>query len=129
MNRLAALIGRILVAVPFLAFGTMKLADFHGTVGYFAALKIPMTTAAVAAAIIIELLGGLCVVIGFKVRFWAWILFLYLIPVTFVAHNFWTHTGAARMDNELHFIKNIAIMGGLLLLAAFGPGSLSADKR
>jgi putative oxidoreductase len=128
MTRLLALVGRILVSVPFLVFGVMKLANFHGTVGYFAALKVPMTTAAVAVAIIVELLGGLCLVIGFKVRFWAWIMFLYLIPVTFVAHRFWIFSGVARSQNEAQFLKNIAIMGGLLLLAAFGAGSLSADK-
>jgi putative oxidoreductase len=128
MNRLLSLVGRILVSVPFLAFGIMNLQIIIGTVSYFAALKVPMTTAAVVVAIIIELLGGLCLVIGFKVRFWAWVMFLYLIPVTFVAHNFWVHAGAARSENETEFLKNIAIMGGLLLLAAFGAGSLSADK-
>jgi putative oxidoreductase len=128
MKRLAALVGRILIAVPFLTYGIMKLTNFHGSVEYLAALKIPMTTAAAVIAIIIELLGGVCVVLGFKARFWGWVLFLYLIPVTFLAHNFWAYSGAARMDNEGNFLKNLAIMGGLLLLAAFGPGSLSVDK-
>jgi putative oxidoreductase len=128
MKRLAALVGRILIVVPFLVFGFMKFTNFHGSVETLAALKIPMTTAAAVIAIIIELLGGVCVVLGFKARFWGWVLFLYLIPVTFLAHNFWAYSGAARMDNEGNFLKNLAIMGGLLLLAAFGPGSLSVDK-
>jgi len=128
MKGFTALVGRILIVVPFLVFGFMKLTNFHGSVEYLAALKIPMTTAAAVIAIIIELLGGLCVLLGFKARFWGWVLFLYLIPVTFVAHNFWAYSGAARVENEGNFLKNLAIMGGLLLLAAFGPGALSVDK-
>jgi putative oxidoreductase len=116
MKRLAALVGRILIVVPFLVFGFMKFTNFHGSVETLAALKIPMTTAAAVIAIIIELLGGVCVVLGFKARFWGWVLFLYLI------------SGAARMDIEGNLLKNLAIMGGLLLLAAFGPGALSVDK-
>lgn len=116
------------MAVPFLVFGFLKLKGFHGSVTYLAALKVPMSTVAAVIVIIIELLGGLCLVLGFKTRFWAWVMFLYLIPVTFLAHNFWAFTGAARSDNEAQFVKNIAIMGGLLMLAAFGPGSLSIDK-
>lgn len=128
MNRLAALVGRILIAIPFLVLGFMKITNFHATVATFAALKVPVITAATVIAIIIEVLGGICLVLGLKTRFWGWLMFLYLIPVTLTAHNFWAHTGAARMDNEAHFLKNLAIMGGLLLLAAFGPGSLSVDK-
>jgi putative oxidoreductase len=128
MKRLATLLGRILISVPFLVFGVMKLENFHASAGQLAALKIPMATAAAAIAIIIELLGGVCVVLGFKARFWGWVLFLYLIPVTFLAHNFWAYSGAARMENEGNFLKNLAIMGSLLLLAAFGPGPMSVDK-
>jgi putative oxidoreductase len=128
MNRLLSLVGRVLLAVPFLTFGLLKVSHFHQSVGYLASLKIPVTTAAAVLVIFIELLGGICVVIGFKARFWAWIMFLYLIPVTFIAHNFWAYSGAARVENESEFLKNIAIMGGLLLLAAFGAGSLSADE-
>jgi putative oxidoreductase len=128
MKRLVALVGRILIAVPFLAFGYVKVTNFQYTVAALAALKLPMPNVATVIAIIIELLGGLCLVIGFKTRFWAWLLFFYLIPITLMVHKFWGLSGAARMDNMVNFIKNIAILGALLLLAAFGPGSLSADK-
>jgi putative oxidoreductase len=128
MKRLATLLGRILISVPFLVFGFMKLSNFHGSAGQLAALRIPMATAAAVVVIIIELLGGVCVVLGFKARFWGWVLFLYLIPVTFVAHNFWAYSGSARGVNEGEFVKNLAIMGGLLVLAAFGPGPISVDK-
>jgi putative oxidoreductase len=127
-NRVLALLGRTLVAVPFLVLGGMKIAQFHGTAGNLAALKIPMPTVATAIVIIIEVLGGICLVVGFKARLWAWLMFLYLIPVTFMVHNYWAYTGAARVDNEIHFLKNIGILGGLLLIAAFGPGAMSVDK-
>jgi putative oxidoreductase len=128
MKRLATLLGRILISVPFLVFGFMKLSNFHGSAGQLAALRIPLPTAAAVIAIMIEVLGGICLVLGFKTRFWAWIMFLYLIPVTFVAHNFWAYSGSARGVNEGEFVKNLAIMGGLLVLAAFGPGPISVDK-
>jgi len=127
-NRVVALLGRTLVAVPFLVFGAVKITQFHGTAGYFAALKIPMPTIATVIVIIIEVLGGICLVVGFKARLWAWLMFLYLIPVTFMIHNYWTYSGAQRTDELIHFYKNIAILGGLLLIAAFGPGSASVDK-
>jgi putative oxidoreductase len=73
--------------------------------------------------------GGLAVLAGFKTRIAAWLLFLYLIPTTFVFHNFWTMQGMERQDGMVHFMKNLAIMGGLLLLAASGPGERSVDSR
>src|ERR1700691_5952152 len=108
MKRLATLLGRILISVPFLVFGFMKLSNFHGSAGQLAALRIPLPTAAAVIAIMIEVLGGICLVLGFKTRFWAWIMFLYLIPVTFVAHNFWAYSGSARGVNEGEFVKNLA---------------------
>jgi putative oxidoreductase len=128
MNRFTALAGRILVAVPFLVFGFAKIVQFQAVGQRLATMKIPMPTIATVIIIIIEALGGLCLVIGFKTRFWAWIIFLYVIPVTFIQHRFWDYAGGQRMDEMAHFLKYIAIMGALLLLAAFGPGSLSVDK-
>jgi putative oxidoreductase len=78
--------------------------------------------------LVVEILGGLAVLAGFYSRFTAWILFLYLIPTTFLFHNFWAFQGADRIDPLIHFEKNLAIMGGLLLLAAFGAGPYSIDS-
>ncbi len=127
-NRLTALVGRVLVTPVFLVTGYMKATHFSATAASLASMKIPLATFAAAVAILIELGGGISVVLGFKTRFWAWIMFLYLIPVTFLVHSFWKMSGAAQMDNMIHFLKNLSIMGALLLLAACGPGPLSLDE-
>jgi len=127
-NRVVALLGRILVAIPFLWLGIMKIEQYHFYAGMLAAMKVPKPSIALVIVIIIEVLGGLCLVIGWKTRLWAWLMFLYLIPVTLTAHNYWTYSGAARVDEMIHFLKNLAILGALLLIAAFGPGSASVDK-
>jgi len=86
-----------------------------------------MPAVAIAVAIAVEVLGGLAILAGFQTRLASWIIFLYLIPTSFLFHNFWAMEGMARMDNQGHFFKNIAIMGGLLILAANGPGGASID--
>jgi putative oxidoreductase len=87
-----------------------------------------MPAVALAIALVIELVGGLAILTGLFTRFTAWIVFLYLIPTTFLFHNFWAVQGADRIDAMIHFEKNLAIMGGLVLLAAFGPGAYSIDS-
>jgi putative oxidoreductase len=80
-------------------------------------------------AIGVELAGGLSILLGFKARWGAVLLFLYLIPVSLVFHDFWAYTGMERNMQMAHFFKNVAIMGGMLLLTAFGPGGYSVDSR
>ena len=121
------LIGRVLLSIIFLLSGTMKLMGWHMMAGMMASKGFPMASVMLAGAIIVEILGSLCVLLGFKARIAAFIMFLYLIPTTFVFHNFWAMQGAARLDNEMNFLKNLAIMGGLLMVSAYGPGRLSID--
>jgi putative oxidoreductase len=123
------LIGRILIAVIPMVSGLFKLAGYSQIVGFAAAKGLPMPNVAIACAAAVELLGGLAILLGFKARVAAWVLFLYLIPVTLVFHNFWKMQGMEQQDNMIHFLKNLAIMGGLLLLAANGPGAYSVDER
>jgi putative oxidoreductase len=87
-----------------------------------------MPAVGIAVSLIIEVLGGLAILVGLYTRLTAWVVFLYLIPTTFIFHNFWAEQGAERINNMIHFQKNLAIMGGLLVLAAFGAGSLSIDS-
>jgi putative oxidoreductase len=126
-DRVMPLIGRILMSVIFILSGIMKLMDWHMMAGMMASKGFPIPSAMLAGAVIVEILGGLCLLFGFKVRIAAFIMFLYLVPTTLMFHNFWAFQGAARMDNQAHFLKNLAIMGGLLMLAAYGPGKLSVD--
>jgi putative oxidoreductase len=128
-DRILPLIGRILISVIFLLSGYGKLTSFGASAAFLASKHFPLPSAMLVGAIIVELIGGLCLVFGFKARIAAFIMFLYLIPTTLIFHNFWALQGAARGDNQIHFLKNIAIMGGLLMVSAYGPGKLSIDGR
>ncbi|HTU36279.1 MAG TPA: DoxX family protein [Candidatus Acidoferrum sp.] len=122
-----SLFGRILLSAIFILSGFSKLFMFHSIAGMLSGKGFPLATLAAAVAIAIELLGGLAILAGFHAKLTAWIVFLYLIPTTLTFHNFWTMQGMMRMDNQIHFLKNLAIMGGLLLLASNGAGRYSLD--
>jgi putative oxidoreductase len=127
-NGLAPLFGRILLSAVFIMGGIGKITGFSFEESLVAAKHLPMPAVALAIALVIELVGGLAILTGLFTRFTAWIVFLYLIPTTFLFHNFWAVQGADRIDAMIHFEKNLAIMGGLVLLAAFGPGAYSIDS-
>jgi putative oxidoreductase len=118
-----ALLGRILMSVIFLVAGLNKFSNMAGTQHFMAAMGMPRAIVPPLALIAatIEVLGGLSLILGFKVRYAAIILFLFLIPVTIVFH--------VIPDQPVHVMKNLAIMGGLLIVAAQGPGALSLDER
>ena len=122
------LLGRILLSSVYILSGISKITSFAMEEGYIVSRHLPLPAVALTIALIVELAGGVAVLVGLFSRFTAWILFLYLIPTTFLFHNFWTMSGMDRYDNTIHFEKNLAIMGGLLLLAAFGPGAYSVDS-
>jgi putative oxidoreductase len=123
------LAGRILMSVLFLVSGFFKVGAYSQMVGHAASKGLPMAGVAVACAAVLELAGGLAILIGFQARIAAWLLFLYLIPTTFYFHNFWAMQGMQQQDNMVHLLKNVAIMGGLVILAANGPGPYSIDSR
>ena len=125
----AALVGRILLALLFVIAGFGKIAGFDGTVGYMASKGLPMPQVLLVLTILLELGGGLLLMIGWKVR-WVTLAFcLWLIPTTLIFHKFWG-IEAAQVQNQMnHFLKNVSIMGGMLLLWASGPGAYSVDKK
>jgi len=108
---------RILMSAIFIFAGINKISAFSGTVGYAASMHVPAPWA------------GLRFSVGFQTRIAAWIVFLYMIPISYFFHTFWALEGAARTNNQIHFMKNVAIMGGLLILAANGAGRASVDAR
>ncbi|MHB8410553.1 MAG: DoxX family protein [Candidatus Acidiferrales bacterium] len=126
-DRIIPLVGRILISVIFLLSGITKLMSWSGSAAFLAVKGMPMPSVMLAGAIIVEVLGALCLITGFQTRIAAIIMFLYLIPATLIFHNFWAMQGAMRADMQIHFLKNVAIMGGLLMVAAYGPGQLSVD--
>jgi putative oxidoreductase len=122
------LIGRILISPIFILAGISKIANFSVITGYAANAHLPLPGVALACAAAIQILGGLAILMGFHTKFAAWIVFLFLIPTTLMLHNFWTMAGAERTINISHFETNLAIMGGLLILATFGAGAYSVDS-
>lgn len=126
-NAIVSLLGRVLLSAIFILSGFSKIFAFQASARMLAAKGFPLATVAMAIAIAIEVIGGLAILTGFKAKIAAWIVFLYLIPTTLMFHNFWTMQGAMRMSNHTNFMKNLAIMGGLLLLASNGAGRCSLD--
>jgi putative oxidoreductase len=123
-----ALVGRILLGLIFVLSGFQKLMGFSGLIATLAGKGLPLPEVLAVLTVAIELGGGLLVVVGFKARWAAFLLFLFIIPVSLTFHNFWTMEGAAAAMNKIQFMKNVSIMGGMLLAAAFGPGRYSIDK-
>lgn len=128
-NDITTLAGRILISVMFLISGFFKVGAYAQIVGYAAAMHLPAPGVAIAVAAAIELACGLAILGGFKTKFAAWLLFLYLIPVTYFFHNFWAAQGQEQQTQLVNFLKNAAIMGGLLVLSVYGPGAYSADAK
>jgi putative oxidoreductase len=127
---IVALLGRILICTVFLVSAYAKITEWTASEHMMAAKGLPMVPFLLGAAIVIELLGGLAILTGYRARLAALVVFLYLIPVTLVFHNFWAQGPAVQPLQLVNFLKNLAIMGGLLEIYAFGPGpfSLGPDR-
>ena len=130
IQNFAALGGRLLLAAIFVISGLNKLSDFSGTAGFMSGAGLPAAEFLLVLTILIEVAGGLMIVLGWYTRQLALILFLFMLPVTAVFHNPWAAADPAQVQQQMiHFLKNLAIMGGLLHLYAFGPGHFSIEAR
>ncbi|MDB5890688.1 MAG: DoxX [Polaromonas sp.] len=124
-----SLIGRALLALLFIPAGFAKIGGFAGTVGYIASKGVPLPEVAAAAAIAIELGLGLLLLAGFKARWAALGIAIFTAVITFIFHAFWNVPPEQVMQQQQAFFKNIAIVGGLLLVVAWGPGAWSVDGK
>ena len=120
------LIGRLLITLVFLASAATKIMYWNGSAD-LVATKLPMPSLMLGASAAVEILGSLCLLLGFQARIAAFIVFLYLLPTTFIFHDFWNMQDGLRADNKMHFLKNLAVMGGLLMVSAYGAGKWSID--
>ena len=123
------LLGRLLIVALFLPAGLGKIAGFEGTMGYFASLGIPAPTFALIATIVIEVLGSIALLIGFQTRIVASIMALFTLIAAVTGHAYWAAPVDQAFIAQLLFFKNIAVMGGLLILASTGAGGFSLDSR
>jgi putative oxidoreductase len=122
------LVARILLAVMFIISGFGKITGFDGTVGYIASKGLPLPQLVAIGTIVVELGGGLMLAAGFKARWAALALAVFTLLAAIIFHNFWAVDAAQKMGQQINFMKNITIAGGMLMVFAFGPGRLSVDK-
>lgn len=125
----ASLVGRILLALIFIISGFGKITGFAGTAGYMASKGMPMVEVLLVGAIVVELVGGLMIAAGWKARWAAAAIFAFIIPTTLLFHNPAGLSGQEAQNQMIQLLKNVSIMGGMLLVWAFGPGAWSVDRR
>ena len=123
MNNLVALAGRILIVLIFLLSGIDKFVHYAPTLGYMQKAGLPFPEFLLVISAILETVAALAIIAGWKARWAAALLVLWMIPVTLVFHN-----PAAGQEAMIHFMKNVSITGGLLVLWALGPGALSLSR-
>jgi putative oxidoreductase len=120
-------LGRLLFAAIFIL-----AAPHHFTsadMGYAAAKGVPMANVLVPLSGVIALLGGLSILLGFQAKIGAWLIVLFLVPVTLMMHNFWADKDAATaMMDQIMFLKNSSMLGGAIMIAYFGSGPCSLDS-
>jgi putative oxidoreductase len=123
------LVGRVLLALIFIIAGYGKIGGFEGTVGYMQAYNVPMTKVLAVLAIIVELGGGLMIAVGWKARWAAAAIFIFVLIASFIFHAFWAVPADQAQLQNIMFMKNLAIMGGMLYIIVYGSGPLSVDKN
>jgi len=125
------LVARLLICGIFAQGALGKIMGWQGQAQYMASRGMQPTTipALLGIALVIEAVGVLCLVVGWQARVAAFIMFLYLGAVSVMLHNFWTLTGMSAGVMQTQFMKNVAIMGGLLMISAYGAGRWSVDGK
>ena len=121
------LLGRSLLGLVFLVVGIRSIMLYAGAVGYFAKLGFPIPEATTWLAIAIDLAGGVLLILGWKTRWISWLLVVFVVIAIAMAHRFWEFDASQYANQLNHFLKDLAIIGGLLYVIAFGPGAMSVD--
>ncbi|MEX2516694.1 MAG: DoxX family protein [Gammaproteobacteria bacterium] len=123
LAKFGPLIGRIMLALLFIFAGWNKIGGFEETAAYMAGKGLPMAEFLLVLTILIELGGGLLILVGWQARWAALVIFLFIIPINFVFHPFW-----ADAEQFNAFFKNVALMGGMLYIVVHGAGPISLDR-
>ncbi len=124
----ASLVGRIGLAALFLWSGYGKLVHMNANVGYMTAFGLPAAEILIWPAMLVELIAGALLLVGWKARWAAVALVLFTVPATFIFHAYWSVSADQMLDAQIHFVKNLAIVGGLLGIFAHGSGPLALDR-
>jgi len=129
MNNAINLIGRLLLAALFLPAGLSKLSGFEGTVGYITSVGLPMPTVAAAAALVVEIVGSIALIVGFQTRIAAAVLAVFTLVASVFFHAFWAAAPEQAFVQQLLFFKNVGVIGGLLVLVSSGAAGFSLDAK
>jgi len=124
----ALLLARIGLAALFLWSGYGKLVHMDGNIAYMQAYGMPLAQLLIWPALIVELAAGSMLLLGWKARWAALALALFTIPATFIFHAYWNVPADQALNQQIHFIKNVAIIGGLLSVFAHGAGRLALGR-
>ena len=124
-----AALARVLLALMFVLAGLSKFGNIQGTAGYIASAGLPMPAVLAVLTAALEVVGGLMIALGFHARIAALALALFTLVASVLFHNFWAVPAAQQMVQQLMFMKNIAVVGGLLFVFAMGAGPASLDAR
>ena len=124
-----SLAARLLFVIFFLPAGIGKITGFAGTVGYISSVGLPLPAIGAALALTVEIVGSLALLAGFGTRIAALVLAVFTLVASFFFHAYWAVPADQAMVTQLLFFKNIAVVGGLLALAANGAGAWSLDAR
>jgi putative oxidoreductase len=120
------LAGRTALGLIFVISGFGKVTGFAGTAAFMASRGLPAAEILLVGAILVELVGGLMLIAGFKARWAALAIAAFLVPTTLAFHS---PVGPEAQAQATQFLKNLSILGGMLYVAVFGPGAWSADRR
>jgi putative oxidoreductase len=122
------LIGRVLIGWIFLASAWGKVTNIAGFAGYLKGLKVPMPELWSYAGAVVELVVGVALILGLGTRYAALLCALFLVVATALAHRYWEYPAAQQMNQYNHFLKNLAIFGGALVIFVTGAGRFSIDR-
>lgn len=111
------IIGRVLIGGIFTYMGLFKVLNWEATAGWMAMKGLPFIPLLLTGAIILELLGGLLLILGYRTKLVSIVIALFLIPTNIIFHNFWALPPMQAASEQLSFLQNIAIIGGLLALS------------
>jgi putative oxidoreductase len=123
------LAGRILLALIFVTAGASKLGNIAGTAGYIASVGLPAASLLAVLTGVLEVVAGIALIVGFQARWAALALAVFTLVASVIFHAYWSVPEAQKMVQQLMFMKNLAIAGGMFFIAALGAGPLSLDAR
>jgi len=126
---ISTVFARLLLALMFVASGVSKLAGIEGTAGYIASVGLPAPQLLALGAGVLEVVAGTMLIVGWQARWAALALAAFTFVASVLFHNFWAQPADQAFVQQLMFMKNLAVIGGLLFVFAQGPGRVSFDAR